>query len=94
MARTKPQAGFQPTMTHYKPGALVPCARALVAAAPAAADSADAGRLPEAYLYDVVDVVQSYYHDGEAAYLMQADVKKLAAADAAEDASEEAVLAA
>ena len=45
--------------------------------------------------YDVVDVVQSYYHDGEAAYLMQADVKKLAAADAAEDsASEEAVLAA
>ena len=41
-----------------------------------------------------VDVVQSYYHDGEAAYLMQADVKKLAAADAAEDASEEAVLAA
>ena len=46
-------------------------------------------------VYDVVDVVQSYYHDGEAAYLMQADVKKLAAADAAEDsASEEAVLAA
>ena len=45
--------------------------------------------------YAVIDVVQAYYHDGEAAYLMQADVKKLAAADAAEDsASEEAVLAA
>lgn len=41
--------------------------------------------------YDVVDVVQSYYHDGEAAYLMQAAVKKLAAADAAEDAAGAAV---
>ena len=35
--------------------------------------------------YDVVDVVQGYYHDGEAAYLMSADLAKLVARDRDEE---------
>mmetsp|Transcript_23165 Transcript_23165/g.72480 ORF Transcript_23165/g.72480 Transcript_23165/m.72480 type:complete len:237 (-) Transcript_23165:33-743(-) len=37
--------------------------------------------------YDVIDVVQGYYHDGEAAYLMAANVRKLAAEEEAREAA-------
>ena len=66
-ARTKPAAGFQPTMTHYKAAKLLPCARALLAAARAPDAATDAlqpaAALPEAFLYDVVDVVRQVVAD-------------------------------